>query len=105
MNEPQVLLVPLPADFSQPALAQMQLTINEEIGLKMVVQLDAEPVERIDGAAIQFLIAFAESGHAPSPVVLNESELVISAFLDYGTDEATLNKLFDRTSVSESARA
>ena len=100
MSEPQILVVPLPADFSQPALAQLQLTINEEIGREMVVQLDAEPVERIDGAALQFLIAFVESGHTSSPAVLNESEPVITAFHDFGTDEATLTKLFDRTSVS-----
>jgi ABC-type transporter Mla MlaB component len=102
MNEPQVLLVPLPADFSQPALAQLQLTVNEEIGREMIIQLDAKPVERIDGAALQFLIAFAESGHASCPAVLNESELIIAGFLDFGIDEATLNRLFDRTSVSAS---
>ena len=105
MNKPQVLLVPLPAEFSQPTLAQLQLTINEEIGREMVVQLDAKTVERIDGAALQFLIAFAECGHASHPAVLNESDLVIAGFLDFGTDEATLNKLFNRTSVSASVCA
>lgn len=98
-------VIALPHDFSLPSLADLQLQVNNEWKEGVSIQLDAEAVERLDGAALQFVIAFAKSDIASQPAICHESELLLAAFEDIGTDPTTMCTLFDQelasTRVSE----
>lgn len=49
-------LIVLPKDFIQPSLAQLHSEVCEHVNNKQSFELDGSLVERVDGAAIQFLL-------------------------------------------------
>ena len=49
-------LIVLPKDFIQPSLAKLHSEICEYVDKKDSFELDGSFVERVDGAAIQFLL-------------------------------------------------
>ena len=54
------------------------------------VQLDAQNVEQVDGAALQFLMAFARSNKSSSPAVINSNDVLEVGFASVGVDADAL---------------
>lgn len=102
ITESQQHVITLPHDFSLPVLAELQLQVNEESKKDLPVLLDAGAVERFDGAALQFVIAFSKSDIASIPAICHESDLLVAAFEDIGTDHKTMGALFNRKFASPS---
>lgn len=84
MSDPTTQLLALPEEFLQTALSDLKTSADEISASGKQIILDAQPVERFDGAALQFLLAFANSDISASPCVNNMSTPLTTALTDIG---------------------
>lgn len=101
-SKPQVLQ--LPGEFLQPALSELKAQVDEKFSDGSYVQLDASNVERIDSAALQFLVAFAHCDFAHVPCIANMKEALVVALGDIGVSTDDVEHLYGgSTSTAENA--
>lgn len=81
--------VQLPAHFTQPQLSGLKDVVNHHRENGHVVRFDAQEVERMDGAAVQFMLAVCklQSDAENQPLVVNPNEVVLKALDDMGVHE------------------
>lgn len=104
MSESSITILELPSEFVQPALSELKTQIDKNFAGQSYVQLDASNVERIDSAALQFLVAFASCDLANVPCVLNVGEPLVVALMDIGVGHDEIEHLYGGTIiVSETA--
>lgn len=84
MSDPTTQLLALPEEFLQTALSDLKTSADAISASGSLVILDVQPVERFDGAALQFLLAFANSDISASPCVSNMSTPLTTALTDIG---------------------
>ena len=105
MSDSKPHLLSLPGEFVQPALSELKAQVDEKFASKCYVQLDASMVERIDSAALQFLVAFASCDLAHVPCIANMGEPLEIALGDIGVLTEDIEHLFggSRTSTENAA--
>lgn len=86
MSSPVSQVLALPEEFLQPALSELKKQVDEIATTGNQTVLDAQPVARFDGAALQFLIAFANCSISASPCMTSTSGLLSKALADIGVD-------------------
>jgi len=81
--------VELPSHFTQPQLAGLKDIVNHHRENGNMVRFDAKEVERIDGAAVQFMVAVSavQSDSDNQPMLVDLNEVVLKAFDDMGVHE------------------
>jgi len=86
MSADSVQVVELPSQFAQVQLSGLKDIVDHHRADGNSVQFNAAEVERMDGAAVQFLLAVSQlqSASSISPLVLNSNEIVQVAFADMG---------------------
>ena len=94
MSDSNPHLLPLPGEFVQPALSELKAQIDEKFVGGFYVQLDASEVERIDSAALQFLVAFANCDLAHVPCIENMGEPLVVALADIGVPTDDIEHLY-----------
>lgn len=87
--------VALPAEFLQTALTDLKTSVDETAANGKKTTLNAHLVERFDGAALQFLMAFANSDISATPCVSNMSTPLASALKDIGVSAEYISSNFD----------
>lgn len=82
-------MVELPSHFTQPQLVGLKDVVNHHRENGHVVRFDAREVERIDGAAVQFIVAVSklQSETQNQPLVVNPNDVVLKALDDMGVHE------------------
>lgn len=86
--------VSLPDEFVQPVLSDLKSHIDELFEKGSNVQLDASKVSRIDSAALQFLVAFANCDLASIPCVANMEDSLSTALADIGVSDEEIEHLY-----------
>ena len=94
MSDSKPHLLSLPGEFMQPALSELKAQIDEKFASGCYVQLDASMVERIDSAALQFLVAFANCDFAHVPCIANMGEHLEIALGDIGVPADDIEHLY-----------
>lgn len=86
MSESATGAIELPGQFAQVQLAGLKELVDHRRDGGAVIQFDAHALERIDGAAVQFLLSVSnmQSGNDSSPLVINANEVLLSALADMG---------------------
>lgn len=81
-------VIPLPNHFVQLQLGGLKEIVDHHLGDENSggVQFDASELERMDGAAAQFLYAVSrlQGDAGPDPLVVNANEIVFNALTDMG---------------------
>lgn len=82
-------MVQLPSHFTQPQLSGLKDLVNHHRANGHVVRFDAKEVERIDGVAVQFMVAVSklQSNIEDLPLLLNPNEVVLKALDDMGVHQ------------------
>jgi hypothetical protein len=94
MSESTTQVLALPEEFLQTALSDLKISADEIATAGKLAVLDAQPVERFDGAALQFLLAFASSKVSASPCVKNLSMPLATALKDIGVSSEYISSNF-----------
>ncbi len=84
-------LIVLPKDFIQPSLAKLHSEVCEHVNNKQSFELDGSLVERVDGAAIQFLLMCQKAAvEAMEYKLITPSEVLATAleFLARDADQS-----------------
>jgi ABC-type transporter Mla MlaB component len=84
MSNQSTQVLALPVEFVQTALSDLKINVDEIAASDKQVVLDAQAVERFDGAALQFLLAFSNSDVSAAPCVNSLSMPLITALEDIG---------------------
>ena len=81
--------VELPSHFTQPQLGGLKDIVNHHRDNGHVVRFDAQEVERVDGAAVQFMVAVSklQSEANNQPLLFNPNDVVLKALDDMGVHE------------------
>ncbi len=89
MSAVTVQTVQLPGHFTQPQLSGLKDVVNHHRENGHVVRFDAQEVERIDGVAVQFIVAVSklQSKIEDQPLVVNPNEVVLKALDDMGVHQ------------------
>lgn len=90
MSVTNVKLVQLPSHFAQVQLGGLKDVVDHHIANDEQVQFDAEEVDRIDGAAVQFLLAVSrlqKKDAIATPLLINMNDVLKNAFDDMGVLE------------------
>lgn len=80
-------VVDLPSHFSQVQLAGLKTLVDHHVEDGHPVQFNAGELERIDGAAVQFLLAISKlqsKSDEGTAIVVNTNEVLINALNDMG---------------------
>lgn len=91
MSAENICTVMLPAMFTQMQLSGLKEIVNHHQDNGDIVQLDASDVERIDGAAVQFLLAVGklqEQHDHSRELVVNTGDVVSNALNDMGLGDS-----------------
>ncbi|MFK7995648.1 MAG: hypothetical protein AB8B87_16040 [Granulosicoccus sp.] len=102
--EPQI--VELPSHFSQVQLTGLKAIVDHHIVDGHSVQFDAKELERIDGAAVQFLLAISMLklvADSPGAVVINSNEVLTKALIDMGVSDLIQTELNDNATSDASS--
>ena len=94
--------VELPIHFTQPQLGGLKDIVNHHRENGHVVQFDARDVERVDGAAVQFMVAVSklQSEANNQPLLFNPNDVVLKALDDMGVHEHVSIDAGDTESVT-----
>lgn len=90
MSTEQLQIIELPSHFIQVQLGGLKAIVDNHRQDNCRVQFDATEVERIDGAAVQFLISIsqlqaqADKQDVVVVVVVNANEIITNALNDMG---------------------
>lgn len=89
MSDSNPKIIPLPGQFVQVQLGALKDIVNHLKDDSNEVQFDAQAVERVDGAGVQFLLAVArlQGDQAAIPLVINANEVLQTALQDMGVNE------------------
>jgi len=90
MSGGEVQVVQLPSHFSQVQLSGLKTIVDHHVDDGHQVQFDAIDLERIDGAAVQFLLALSALPSAvpkSGVLVVNANETLTAALDDMGVAE------------------
>lgn len=90
MTSQDVELIKLPAIFSQVQLSGLKEIVDHHHQNGHHVEFDTSEVDRIDGAAVQFLLAISKyqlMAENPTVVMKNANEVVLNAFDDMGVKD------------------
>lgn len=89
MSEAHLKIIPLPSQFVQVQLGALKDIVNHVREDSGRVQFDAEAVERIDGAGVQFLLAVSrlQGDEGTMPLVINANNVLQSALQEMGVNE------------------
>lgn len=90
MSTDNIKLVQLPSIFSQVQLSGLKEVVDHHLENGHRVEFDSADVDRIDGAAVQFLVAiskFQSSVDNPSQLMKNTNDVVINALDDMGVKD------------------
>jgi ABC-type transporter Mla MlaB component len=89
MSKPDEGAIDLPGHFSQVQLAGLKELVDHHKEGGSVIQFDASALERIDGAAVQFLLSVSktQAGGDAAALVINANEVLISALSDMGVSD------------------
>ncbi|MFK7862343.1 MAG: STAS domain-containing protein [Granulosicoccus sp.] len=101
MSSGVVQVVELPSHFSQVQLAGLKAIVDHHVVDGEIVQFDAQNLERIDGAAVQFLLALSlkqAAADEPVTVVVNSNEVLTNALDDMGMSDLIKTEVKDSTS-------
>ncbi|MBX2881350.1 MAG: hypothetical protein KTR32_15510 [Granulosicoccus sp.] len=94
MSDSESKSIRLPEQFVQLQLGALKEIVDHHRADASCVQFDAEEVETVDGAAIQFLHAVAklQADKKQDALVINACEVIANAISDMGlTDQISLN--------------
>jgi len=89
MSAANAQTVELPSHFTQPQLGGLKDIVNHHRENGHTVRFDAKEVERIDGAAVQFMVAVSalQGVSDNQPMLVDLNEVVLKAFDDMGVHE------------------
>ena len=90
MSAEQLQTIELPAHFVQVQLNGLKTLVGNHQQDNHRVQFDASEVERIDGAAVQFLVVLSQlqsQAGEQGALVVNANETMTNAFNDMGVVE------------------
>ena len=89
MSSETVEMVALPSLFAQVQLSGLKDIVDHHRANGHEVQFDASALERIDGAAVQFLVAVSQLQDTvqDKPLILNSNEVLQAALDDMGVAE------------------
>ncbi|MFK7856187.1 MAG: STAS domain-containing protein, partial [Granulosicoccus sp.] len=78
MSDSKVGAIELPGQFAQVQLTALKELVNHQQEGGAVVQFDACALERIDGAAVQFLLSVSktQTANAETPLIINANEIL-----------------------------
>ena len=100
-------MVELPSHFTQPQLGGLKDIVNHHRDNGHLVRFDAREVERVDGAAVQFMVAVSklQSEADSQPLVVNPNEVVLKALDDMGVQEYVSMEAAEMQSVKAEQEA
>lgn len=77
-------VIELPGQFAQVQLAALKEIVDHRLEGGAAIQFDASALERIDGAAVQFLLSVSKTQTATdaAPLVVNANEVLLNALTD-----------------------
>ena len=87
MSTLEMKLIKLPGRFVQVQLSGLKEVVEHHRENGEIVQFDSKEVERVDGAAVQFLLGVSQlqSQNAnANPLISNINEVLHNAFVDMG---------------------
>lgn len=90
MSGGDVQVVDLPSHFSQVQLAGLKDVVDHHVENGHPVQFNAGDLDRIDGSAVQFLLAVSirqSTAEESGPVVINANEVLAKALNDMGVSD------------------
>ena len=88
MSESQTSAIELPSQFAQVQLSALKELVDHQHEGGATVQFDGSALERIDGAAVQFLLSVSKAqASEQAPLVINANEVLLSALDDMGMVE------------------
>lgn len=89
MSDSNSNIIPLPGQFVQVQLGALKDIVNHLKDDNNVVQFDAQAVERVDGAGVQFLLAVSrlQGDDTGMALVINANDVLQTALRDMGVDE------------------
>lgn len=97
MSQLKEQVIFLPAEFTQPNLADLKAVVDICLADGERVKLDGAGIERLDGASLQFLIACASLDAkqvSDDCLVQNSGALLHNAMKDIGASETIMSALF-----------
>ena len=106
MSESNVKIIKLPGHFAQVQLSGLKDLVEHHRDAGEVMQFDADEVERVDGAAVQFLLAVSQlqaQNTADLPIIINMNEVLNNAFDDMGVVDLIKTDLVQSSSPAETA--
>jgi len=90
MSEINVKQVKLPSYFVQLQLSALKQTVHEHMENGDRVQFESAEVERVDGAAVQFLLAVHQlqsANDSSEPLMLDHNDVLVKACCDMGVGD------------------
>ena len=87
MSKPEMKLIKLPVRFVQVQLSGLKEIVEHHRENGAIVQFDSDEVERVDGAAVQFLLGVSQlqsQNVSTDPLIKNINEVLNNAFVDMG---------------------
>lgn len=89
MSNGSLQLIQLPDRFIQVQLGALKQIVNHHREDGVVVQFDAQELDRIDGAAVQFLLAVArlQGTNTQEALVINANDVMYEALSDMGVED------------------
>ena len=90
MTTPEVKIVQLPGHFIQVQLGGLKQIVDHHRENDARVRFDASDVERMDGAAVQFLLAVNQlqaGADSVGPLIQNANDVLAKAIDDLGVSE------------------
>ncbi|MFK8079974.1 MAG: STAS domain-containing protein [Granulosicoccus sp.] len=87
MSGAEVKIVELPGHFSQVQLAGLKTIVDHHVVDGHAIQFDATEMDRIDGAAVQFLLsvsAMQKAADNHGVMVVNSNQVLKNALNDMG---------------------
>lgn len=104
MSAQELEVITLPSHFSQAQLCGLKELVDHKLEDGHQLQFDAADIEKVDGAAVQFLLASAQvienTGRA-QPLVVNANQVLTNAFDDMGVLDLIKFHAQDETAKSE----